>query len=93
MTANNCVARIESYQLPSPEEAVKMFEDEGGHLTHFSEFGQDPLRDDAVRLHNRETTFFSRYPTFDPFFHELVNGDDTLFKQGLLFFISLTHAQ
>ena len=92
MASNNQVARIASQVIPSPEEAIKLFEEAGGSLTHFSVFGADPLGDDVIRKQQREVQFHQGYPSFDPIFYNLVNGDDTLFRQGLLLYIQLTHS-
>ncbi len=48
MTTNNHVAKLDCRLLPSPEEALKLYEEAGGNLTHFSIFGKDPLRDNAT---------------------------------------------
>lgn len=85
MESNNHTARVDNRLVPSPEDAVRQYEEAGGHLTHFSGFGEDPLADDTVLTHQRDTEFHQRYANFDPFFHKLVNGDDTVFHDGLLF--------
>lgn len=90
MMSNNHAAKIDPQNILSSEEAVKLFEEDGGHLTYFRDFGVDPLSGDE-KVTMREATFHARYPTFEPFFHRLVNGDDSLFKEGLLFFVHLTN--
>ena len=92
MAANNQIASIDPHRVPSADEAVRQFEEDGGHLTHFSSFGEDPLSSDPSRVRNREAAFHHRYPQFDPFFHGVVNDDDSLFRQGLNFFIHLTQS-
>lgn len=89
MRSNNHTARIDPINIPSPEDAVKMFEEDGGHLTYFREFGDDPLT--AEKAVMRDTAFYTKYPTFEPFFYRIVNEDDSLFKEGLLYFIHLTN--
>ena len=71
---------------------MRQYEEAGGHITHFSKFGEDPLVSDTILYHQREAEFHQTYPDFDPFFHKLVNGDDSFFRSGLLFFIQITHA-
>ena len=37
----------------------------------------------------REVQFYRQYPDFGPFFYNVVNGDYTLFREGLLFFLDI----
>ena len=88
--ANNQVSRIDRNLLPSSEDAVRQYERTGGHLTHFSEFGRDPLAVTTHLVNQRDIEFNARYPNFDTIFHKVVNSDATLFHSGLSFFSSLT---
>jgi len=76
--------------LPSAEEAVKLYEDAGGHLTHFSLFGEDPFVENISLQRERLRVFQQKYPAFNPIFHKLENGDDNLFCEAILFFIHLS---
>ena len=91
MRRNNQTAHVEPQMVPEPSDAVQQFESLGGHLNVFSPFGDDPLRDRADLITQREAEFFARYPNFGPFFHGVVNGDHSLFKSGLLFFIQISN--
>ena len=87
----NCQAvRIDSRHLPTPQEAVQMFEAHGRHLTLFSPFGQDPLAGNSQLIAEREDKFREKYPDFTTFFSTVVNGDNSLFRSGLLYFIQLS---
>ena len=55
-----------------------------------SGFGEDPLVNSTILSHQREVKFHQRYPNFDLFFHKVVNGDDSVFREGLLYFIQIT---
>ncbi len=90
MLANSQVAKVDTHVIPTVHEAVQSFEQDGGHLTQFSLFGEDPLADCVSLLEQRTSQFYSRFSSFDTFFHQLVNGRDSLFKNGLNFFIYLT---
>lgn len=90
MASNNHTARIDPHLIPLPEEAVRQYEQAGGHITHFSGFGEDPLFNNTILSHQREVEFHQRYPNFDLFFHKVVNGDDSVFREGLLYFIQIT---
>ena len=52
--------------------------------------GQDPLIRDLRLSTEREEKFNEQYPDFAPFFHSVVNGDNTLFRSGLLYFFQLS---
>ena len=91
MDTNNRAARIDLQFVPLPEDAARQYKEAGGHLTHFSKFGDDPLESNAILVNLREEEFHHRYPVFNPFFFNLVNGDDSLFHEGLLYFIRTTH--
>lgn len=90
MQRNNQTVHIDPNQLPSPDAAVQMFEAQGRHLTHFSSFGQDPLMGHARLVAEREAKFHERYPDFAPFFYSVVNGDNSLFRAGILYFIQIS---
>lgn len=87
MISNNQVDRIDPSIVPTAAEALRSFEEDGGHISHESSFGEDPLAGDTSLIKLRDA---QRYPTLDSFFHQLVNGDTNPFKEGLLFFIHLT---
>ena len=44
MISNNHAVQIDSCLLPDVESAVQEFEENGGHLTIFNSFGEDPLQ-------------------------------------------------
>ena len=78
---------IQLQSLPQTSDAVREFESLGGTLTSFSEFGHDPLSERSDLIQQRETRFHDRFPDFGQFFYSCVNGDNSIFKQGLLYFI------
>ena len=90
MRRNSQVMPVDPALVLEPDDAVISFEAHGGHLTLFSSFGHDPLchRDDLIKL--REEQFFSCFPDFSRFFHTVVNNDMSLFREGLLFFVSVS---
>ena len=63
--SNNQVARIDPQLVPTVYQAIQSFEEDGGHLTHFSSFGEDPLAHSASLMEQRATQFNQRYPSFD----------------------------
>ncbi len=90
MQQNNQATQIDGRLLPEPDGALQSFESHGGHITVFSPFGQDPLMEQPDLSSQREARFFERYPDFGPFFHSVVNGDFSLFRAGLLYFIDVS---
>lgn len=76
--------------LWSPTEAVDMYHQRGGHLTELTTFGVDPISDN-VKIDIRARAFQERFPSFEPIFHALVNGNDRLFREGLIFFRDTTY--
>ena len=68
-----------------------MYETYCGHITEESHFGQDPLVNDAEKCRIREMAFMERYPSFEHTFHNIVNGNDALFKEELLYFMDITY--
>ena len=88
MLADNRAKKLDPRILPTPAEAVRMYEEHGGHLTEEGHFGRDPLANDAEKCRIRETAFMDRYPSA---FHNIVNGNDTLFREELKYFIDITY--
>ena len=90
MVRDNRAKRIDVNILPPPDEAVRMYVNDGGTLTDSGPFGTDPIADYPDKVRIRETSFFERYPSFSDLFHELVNGNPVRFKEALLFHVDIT---
>jgi hypothetical protein len=90
MRSNYQTAKIDSFAVPEPDNAVQMFEANGGQLTYFSPFGHDPLEQYPELVDERQSTFHSYYPDFAQFFYTIVNNDYSLFREGLLYFIEIS---
>ena len=90
MQGNNQVAQVDPSRLPSAMAAVEMYEAHGRHLTLFSAYGHDPLADNATAMAQREEKFHERFSDFAPFFYSVVNGDRSMFREGLLHFIEIS---
>ena len=54
MASNSHTARIDPHLIPLPEEVVRQYEQAGGHITHFSGFGEDPLVNNTILSHQSE---------------------------------------
>ena len=90
MQRNNQTVKINPSLVLEPETARQLFEAEGGQITTFSPFGHDPFQDYPQLNQEREVKFKQEYPDFSPFFHSVVNGDYSLFCEGLLYFIAIS---
>ena len=82
--------KIDPRLIPDQETAVREFEAHGGQLTMFSSFGEDPLQGNPSLVAQREAEFHGRYSDFSQFFYTVVNGDYYLFREGIIYFISIS---
>ena len=89
MSNNNQAAQLNPLVIPTPDDALQQFQDCGGEVTVFNSFGQDPLELRPDLIVEREELFYQQHPNFDEIFHSTVNGNDLLFKTGLLDFITI----
>lgn len=90
MVKNNQTVAIDSLLVPDPQVALQQFWSHGGHITEFSSFGYDPLEGNSEFFAQRESRFLEQYSDFGPFFHRIVNGDYSFFRDGLLYFIDMS---
>jgi hypothetical protein len=90
MLIENYLNPLDPSLVPSVSEAISTYQSMGGRLTLFSNFGQDPLKELRNKCETRLDAFRSRYSDFKPIFHTVCNGDHTLFRGALLFFIDIT---
>ena len=90
MRRNDRTVQVELSFAPEPRDAIAQFESLGGHLTLFSPFGEDPLKDRADLISQKETEYFAQNPDFGLIFYSLVNGDSKLFSCGLLLLIQVS---
>ena len=89
-TQNNQTKHIDHSLVPSADEAGSLYEESGGSLTIFSEYGEDPLagREDMMRA--RMERFSEDWPSFENIYHNLVNDDGRFFRDALILYIDLT---
>ena len=88
MNRNNRVTPIPPNTLPSPNEAVKLYRSNQGHLTDPEQFGSDPLVSDDRKREIRRNAFVQKFPDI---FHQVVNGNTSTFREALLSYIDITH--
>ena len=68
-----------------------MYRRGGGRITDPAGFGVDPLLADTAKSEIRRQSFADHVPSFAPIFSTLVNGDDRLFREGLIFLCDITY--
>lgn len=90
MARDNRVQRI-AINVPSPIEAVSMYNRAGGRLSDGTSFGEDPLQGDSNKCTIRHQAFTDTFPSFEPIFHILVNSDPSLFIRALKLYIDITY--
>ena len=90
MLRNNQAKHVDSTLVPNTDDAVHMYQSLGGDLTLFSEFGRDPLVDRQDLLRLREERYFERWPSFEDIFQAVVNNNNVLFRDSLLFYIDVS---
>lgn len=91
MRRNNQAVILDPQVIKDPSTLLEEYTALGGNITLFSPFGKDPLKGRPDLVTKREASFFERYTNFENFFYTVVNGDFSLFREGLLFFIDVTN--
>lgn len=89
---NNQTVAVPPHLIKEPVEVLEDYESIGGSITVFSPFGNDPLSSRPNLISRRDEVFYELYPTFDSIFYTVVNGDFTLFREGLLLLITISNA-
>ena len=90
MNTGNRVKKIDPSLLPESSRAVQLYEQAGGRIRELSQFGQDPIADNATKCDLRKQAFTDTYPSFEAIFSNLVNGNSLPFKSALKFYIDIT---
>ena len=90
MATANCVKQIVPSLLPDPSRAVQLYEQTGGRIREISNFGRDPIANDASKCDVRNQAFTEKCPSFGDIFSNLVNGNPLPFKSALKFYIDVT---
>ncbi|KXJ07190.1 hypothetical protein AC249_AIPGENE13490 [Exaiptasia diaphana] len=76
--------------VPTTEEAIAMYEANGGRLTRESTFGEDPLRDHPTLVAERDRLFQESNPDVNYIQGNLANGYPAQFEAAVLSFIDIT---
>ena len=87
MTIDNRVKKIPANLIPSTSEAKYAHRCAGGIITEEHQFGIVPLNGYPEKRRTKNEAFLQQF-SFDNIFHSLVNGNDNLFKEALLFFVT-----
>lgn len=73
------------------DEAVKLYEERGGQLTFWPEFGIDPLCNSEIMASRHSNEFNANFPNLNDLFYEVVNSDFTNFRNAVCFFRDLKY--
>jgi hypothetical protein len=91
MKANNKAKKINPHLLPHPQSAVQQYRSNGGQITDPDQSIIDPLLNAPNKLDIRLQSFTKRYPSFEPIFHNVVNGNKAIFIDATKYFIDITY--
>ena len=75
---------------PTIEQAVHMYEHEGGNLSREAVFGNDPLANNQALTQHRHEIFTETYPSFQEIFEETLKGNSQPLGDAILLFRDLT---
>ena len=90
MLDNNRVVSVDQRLLLNPVEAVNMYREMGGSVTEENDFGVDPLKSNPHKPFLRQQSFLQKFE-FSSIFHAVVNENEAIFVDALLYYIDLTH--
>jgi len=88
---NDKTKPIDERLVPTRDEAVKLYEERGGQLTFWPEFGIDPLSDSAIMASRHSNEFNANFPNLNDLFYEVVNNDFTNFRNAISLFRDLKY--
>ena len=86
MNIDNRAKKIDTQLLPTTSRAVQIYEQNGGRINEMTEFGHNPIANNATKCAMRMQAFTEKYSSFDHIFSNLVNGNSTPFKNALKFY-------
>lgn len=76
--------------VPEADEIVRNYESQGGRITRFSPFGNDPLDNQLELLEERERQHSYAHHEYKEIFQLLVNGNPAPFSACIQQFIAIT---
>ena len=82
---------LDSSVVPTTEMAVSQYRACGGRITESSHFGRYPIANSIEKCQWRDNAFHQHFPQFNTIFYDLVNRNDTTFKNALIYYIDLTY--
>ncbi|MDA8002508.1 MAG: hypothetical protein MPL62_14615 [Alphaproteobacteria bacterium] len=88
MQEKNSVAKVPDRIVLTPDEAISRYHTMGGQLKLVPVFGTDPLSPSHKII--RQEEFSRKYPECQQIFQAAANGDESLFRDGLKYFMSIT---
>ncbi len=91
LAGNNRTTTLPNHVIPETSSVIATYTSSGnGRLTAPHSFGTDPLIQHPQLQSLRERDFSNHFPNMDILFESVLHNRGDLFKQALLYFISLT---
>ena len=87
---NNGTTPMDPADVPSVDNAVAAYREQGGSLTDPHEFGSDPLIDDATLLQQREDDWLGRCASTEEVYTQLMCNDSQPLQNSILHYIEIT---
>ena len=91
MLQDNRTKRLDPVVIPTVNDAVPTYRAQGGHLTDPDELGVDLISLDVDKSRICQQSFSDKFPSFGVIFDKIVNGQPEMFREGLLYYLSITN--
>jgi len=90
MNETNKAVHLPHHLIPTTSELVRMYEERGGKLSTDPSVGYDPIVQFQDLQDSREHMFYSKNPSFEKIFSDVVHGDVHTFVAAIQSFIEIT---
>ena len=81
----NGITLMSDSDIPQTSNVLAMYTSQGGQLTEFGMFGEDPLSSQPDLVSRRDHYFFSTHPSFDDLFSDVVRNWKSFFLRCIGF--------
>lgn len=93
MASNTCqIQALPSVQVPSTSEAIQLHESARSQLTRECTFGTDPLTGYHRLQALRQRDFYSRHPSMEAIFTDVLHNSGLMLQDAILTFIELSNS-
>lgn len=77
--------KVSQTVVPSVKEAVRLYEQQGGHLTMWPYYATDPLSGSQSLSDTRWEAFHHHFPDYIKMYEGIVNGSPLMFQNAVQF--------